>query len=99
MIDDNDKLIQPKEDMNKLINEGENMNPVEIKEDAKKIATVIINKLQVYGFWCLIVTAIGFYGGIKHCNNTRATATADSIKQGTFIYDGAVYEVKKRVVQ
>jgi len=81
------------------MNEGDEMNPVEIKEDAKKIAATVINKLQVYGFWCLLVLGVGFWGGVKHCNNTRADATKQSIMQGTFIYDGAVYEVKKRVVQ
>jgi glutamine synthetase type III len=86
-------------DQTNEITQGESMNPVEIKENTKKVVGTVLNKLQVYGFWCLLVLFVGFGCGVKYCNWSRANATKDSILQGTFIYDGAVYEVKKRVVQ
>ena len=70
------------------------MTSIEIKEDAKKIMSTIINKFQVYGFWCLILISIGFYSGIKYNNYIRSNSIAESIKLGNFIYDGNVFEVK-----
>lgn len=74
------------------------MSPSEIKEETKKVANSIINKFQVYGFWCILILGIGVLGGIKYCNITRAGNINDSIKLGNFLHEGKVYEVKERIV-
>ena len=79
--------------------QGDEKKPVELKEDAKKVASIVINKIQAYGFWCLLIAGIGFWGGVKYCNYTKKDATSETIQLKCFIYNGKVYEIKERIVQ
>lgn len=78
------------------------MGEVEVltfKDETKHVIRNIINSIQVYGFWCVIVLMIGFYFGIVYCNKTRSNDISNSIKLKAFIYDMKVYEVKERLLQ
>lgn len=77
----------------------EQIKPIGIKDETKLIIKNIINSMQVYGFWCAIIIAIGFYFGVMYCNQTRKNDVSNSITLKAFIYDNKVYEVKERLLQ
>ena len=57
----------------------------------------VIHKCQSFGFWVLIIFALGFYSGQKHIKAEVKTKVAESAKLGSFILDDKLYDVKLRV--
>jgi hypothetical protein len=70
-----------------------------LKEDTKRMVHAIMNKIQVYGFWCMIIFILGIWAGIAYTNKTKSNENANSIKLGGFIHNNKVYEIKERAIQ
>lgn len=71
----------------------------QIETSTKKFANGIIQKVQVYGFWCLLILSLGIFMGMSYNNKTKAGDIATSIKLGGFVHDGKVYDIKIRPIQ
>lgn len=70
-----------------------------VEEGAKKITNGIIQKLQVYGFWTILLIGIGFFLGVQYCNKTRSEDISNAIKLQGFLYKSEPYNISKRIVQ
>jgi hypothetical protein len=73
-----------------------------VEENTKTLVKDIVQKVQVYGFWCILLIGIGVWGGITYCNNTRDKDTKKSIQLGGFIFKNItsgkdeVFDIRKR---
>jgi hypothetical protein len=70
-----------------------------IETGTKLVMGEILQKLQIYGFWSVVLIGIGILIGLSYYNKTRSYDIANTIKIGGFIYDGKVYDIKIRSVQ
>lgn len=68
------------------------------KKEAKDLAQKILTKISLYGFWALLVTGAGFWGGITYANNQQSNTTASCITLGGFVYKGVPYEITPKPV-
>jgi hypothetical protein len=68
----------------------------EVKEQSKAIAKSIMQKIQTYGFWCMIVFGLGVWGGIVYVNSSQAATVTTCIKLGGFVFGGKVYDIAER---
>jgi hypothetical protein len=73
-----------------------------VEENTKILVKDIVQKLQVYGFWCLLVFGVGVWCGVNYCNHTTDKDKHKSILLGGFIFKNItsgkdeVFDVRKR---
>jgi hypothetical protein len=66
---------------------------------AKKVMNGVLQKVQVYGFWCLLLIGIGFAGGIKYADYQTSKDMKKAIKLNGFVYNDIPYTMTPKVVQ
>lgn len=70
-----------------------------IEDVVTNVTIQIRHKLQIFGFWTIILFGVGCFAGMTYYNKTKANDMAEAIKIGGFIYDSKVYDIKLRPVQ
>jgi hypothetical protein len=66
---------------------------------AKKVMNGVLQKLQVYGFWCLLLIGIGFAFGVKYADIQTAKDMNKALKLNGFVYNDKPYNITPKVVQ
>lgn len=66
---------------------------------AKKVMNEVLQKLQIYGFWCLLLIGIGFGLGIWYCNWTTNKDMDKALKLNGFVYKDKPYNITPKVIQ
>jgi hypothetical protein len=66
------------------------VNPID-----EKIANAF-KTIFAYGFWALLCIGIGAWAGVTYSNSSHSTTIAQSIKMGSFIYKGDVFDLTAR---
>jgi hypothetical protein len=70
-----------------------------IELGAKKVMSEILNKLQVYGFWCMILIAIGFGLGVKYADRQQEKDMKKALQLNGFVYKDTPYNIIPKEVK
>jgi hypothetical protein len=66
---------------------------------AKKVLNEVLQKLQVYGFWCLLLIGIGFALGVKYSDIVTSKDMNKALKLNGFVYNDKPYNITPKVIQ
>jgi hypothetical protein len=65
----------------------------------KSIMNGVLQKLQVYGFWCLLLMGIGFGLGVWYSDYVTNKDMGKALKLNGFVYKDIAYSITPKEVK